>query len=134
MSRVLLGAALLSTLVLAGCVMMVPTFGPGGAMPGMIVNDINYPSALNPSMSHEINIARSDIELKGWVESTSESMSILGVFGKGDSGYGKLLETARAQGADGIMNITIDTKVQAYVFGAYQKITTHLSGVAYKYK
>ena len=70
MTRVFLGVALLSALTLAGCI-GAPTFGPGGSVPGMIVNDINYPSALNPSMRHEINIDRKDIDLKGRVEHRS---------------------------------------------------------------
>lgn len=133
MSKFLTALALVSVVTLSGCI-GATTFGPGGSLPGSLFNDINYPSALNPNTTHEINIERKDIDILGRVESMSESYTILGIIGQGDSGYGALLEQAKAKGADGVMNVHIDTQVQAYVFGAYLKITTTLTGTAYKYR
>ncbi len=132
MSKLFTAIALLGLIGLTGCIGST-TFS-GGSLPGSIVTDINYPSALNPSTNHEIEIGRDDIEIIGAVSATAESFTIVGIIGQGDSGYGKLLEAARAKGADGIMNVTIDTQIQAYVFGAYNKVVTTLSGTAYKYK
>ena len=133
MSRIMIALALVSVVALSGCI-GTANYGPGGSLPGSLFNDITYPSALNPNTTHEINIERKDIDILGRVESTSESFTILGIIGQGDSGYGALLEAAKAKGADGVMNVNIDTQVQAYVFGAYLKVVTTLTGTAYKYR
>ena len=133
MSRILIAVALVSVVSLCGCI-GAPNFGPGGSMPGMIFNDITYPSSLNPNTSHQIRVERKDIDILGRVESTSESFTVLGFVGQGNSGYGALLEAAKAKGADGVMNVSIDTQIQAYVFGAYLKVITTLTATAYKYR
>ncbi len=133
MSRLLLCVALMSTLALSGCGIMQLN-GPFGAGLAGVVADNTYAGSLNASTSHEIEMGRKDIDLKGRVSCTAESFNVLGIFSTGNSGYGALLEAARAKGADGIMNVNIDNQVQSYVFGAYTKVITTLTGMAYSYK
>jgi len=134
MSRILLGLVLLSTLTLVGCGGLQQLSGVYGSSGGAIFSNINYPSLLNPTMEHEITIERKDLEILGPVTSQACSYQVLGFFGTGNAGYEMLLQAARDKGADGVMNVAVDTKLDYYVFGAYSKVTTTLYGTAYKYK
>lgn len=127
----LLQAILLPLAVLfsAGCA----SIGPGGAAPGFIYSNTTYPNDLNPGMEHQILFDRSDIELLGPVEAVAKSKWIAFVYSNGDSGYAKLMRQAREQGADGVMNVTVDTNFQWY-FIVFAKVTTKLSAQAYRYR
>ncbi len=127
--RFCLAALAAAAFLCAGCA----SIGPGGAAPGFIFSDVTYPNILNPNMDYRITFERDDIELVGPVEAEAHSSWVLFLFSWGDSGYGSLMDNARSQGADGIMNLTVDTKFKWYMF-AYAKITTRLTGMAYKYK
>lgn len=124
-----LTALTLCAMILAGCARI----GPGGAAPGFIYSNVTYPNLLNPNMEYRIVFDREDIELLGVVEATAPSRWVAFVFSSGDSGYGELMKKARAMGADGVMNVTIDTNFQWY-FLLYAKVTTKLTGVAYRYR
>lgn len=134
MSKILLGLVLLSTLTLVGCGGLAQHSGIFGSAPGMVFNSINYPSLLNPTMEHEIKMERKDLEILGPVCSHAESFQIMGIVGQGNAGFEMLLQAARDKGADGVMNVAVDTKLDYYLFGAYSKVTTTLYGTAYKYK
>lgn len=108
-------------------------FGPGGAAPGFIYSDVTYPNMVNPNMEYRIVFDRDDIELLGPVQATASSIWAGFVYSSGDSGYANLMDQARAMGADGVMNVTIDTKFNWY-FILYAKVTTKLTGQAYRYK
>lgn len=112
----------------------VVSMGPGGVMPSLIYTGVTYPNALNPNMEYQIAFTRADIELKGPVEATSESAAVLGVVSWGDSGYGKLMEAARSKGADGVMNVTVDTEYKSVLGFVYSHAVTKLAGQAYSYK
>jgi len=83
-------------------------------------------------MSYRILFDRNDIELLGKVEATSSSSWYFFFVSTGDSGYARLMEEALATGGDGVMNVTVDTRYKSY-FLFYAKVTTKLSGMAYRY-
>ncbi|MGF1572536.1 MAG: hypothetical protein ACFCU1_05635 [Sumerlaeia bacterium] len=109
------------------------SIGPGGAAPGFIYSDTTYPNDLNPNMQHQILFDRDDIELLGPVDASAKSTWIAFVYSGGDSGYAELMRQARAQGADGVMNVTVDTNFQWY-FILFAKVTTKLSAQGYRYR
>ncbi|MBN1515856.1 hypothetical protein JXA32_04760 [Candidatus Sumerlaeota bacterium] len=117
---------------ICGCA-NVMRIGPGGASPGLIFTETTYPNYLNPNMEYRINFDADDIELIGSVRSEAMSKNFLGLVSVGDSGYGELLQQARAMGADGVMNITVDTTFKNILF-VYFQATTELTGQAYRYK
>ncbi|MBX3728007.1 MAG: hypothetical protein KF858_02385 [Candidatus Sumerlaeia bacterium] len=123
-------ALLLMALTLSGC---VSRLGPGGAQPGLFYSDVTYPNELQPRMSHQIRFDRSDIELLESVHAEARSRWYFFVVSTGDSGYGRLMDQVRAQGGDGVMNVTIDTEYRNY-FLFYATVRTKLSGVAYRYR
>ena len=110
----------------SGCAGVI-SLGPGGASPGFIYNEVTYPNALNPGMRYQIDFDRSDIRLGKMVEAEAKSYNLLGIVGWGDSGYGDLMDAARREGADGVMNVTIDTRYNN-VLGVYACVTTKLTG------
>jgi hypothetical protein len=111
----------------------ITSLGPGGASPAAIYTDVTYPNAINPSMRYEVAFARADVELRGPVEATAQSFNVLGVVSWGDSGFGALMQSARARGADGVMNVTVDTQFKSILM-LYTQVTTKLTGQAYAYK
>jgi hypothetical protein len=113
-----------------GC---VANIGPGGAAPGLIYSDVTYPNILNPGMEYRLNFDREDIEILGPVESRSYSRWYFFLVSIGDSGYSELMERAREQGGDGVMNVTIDTEYNSFLI-VYAKVTTKLTGLAYRYR
>jgi hypothetical protein len=123
---------LLIMLGLCGCVSGVASLGPGGATPGLIYSGVTYPNMINPGMEYRINFDRSDIELLGPVEATASSVNILYFFAYGDSGYAPLMDQARAKNADGVMNLTVDTRYKN-IFFFFTRVTTKLTGQAYRY-
>ena len=108
-------------------------FGPGGAAPGFIYSSVTYPNTLNPNMEYQIIFNYDDIEILGPVQATAASKWVAFVYSSGDSGYGSLMDQARAMGADGVMNVTIDTQFNWYGL-VYAKVTTKLTGQAYRYR
>ncbi|MFP4058535.1 MAG: TRL domain-containing protein [Candidatus Brocadiia bacterium] len=129
-----IGAIVLAVVpLLAGGCAQVVSLGPGGASPGLVITDTTYPNAVNPSMRYEIGFRPDDIELRGPVQATARSMNVLGIASWGDSGFGKLMDAARAQGADGVMNVTVDTQFKTVLF-LYSEVVTKLTGQAYAYK
>ena len=130
MKKLLRNLILITALgTLIGCA----SIGPGGAAPGFIFSDVTYPNTLNPNMDYRITFDRDDIELLGEVEAVATSKWIAFVFSKGDSGYGALMDRAQEMGADGVMNVTIDTNFKWY-FIFYAKVTTKLTAQAYRYR
>lgn len=106
--------------------------GPGGAAPGMIYSNVTYPNMVNPNMDYRITFDRDDIELLGPVHAEAESKWVFFLYSSGDSGYGALMDQARAMGADGVMNITVDTNFKWYAL-VYARVTMKLTGQAYRY-
>lgn len=123
---------LIVSMLVVGCA-GVMSVGPGGASPGAIYTGTTYPNALNPSMEYQIAFDREDIELRGPVEAVGTSQNILGLFSSGDSGYGALMDAARARGADGVMNVTVDTQFETVLL-VFTSVKTKLTGQAYSYK
>jgi len=130
---VLLMVVLGGGILLNGCTFGVVQLGPGGVGPGGIYADVNYPNKIEENMNYKINFQPSDIQIMGPVEATGFSTTILWFVSYGDSGYASLMQEAKNKGADGLMNITVDTKYENILF-VYQKATTQLRGVAYKWK
>ena len=124
-----LGAVLLA-MGLTGC---VTSYGPGGTLPGLFHSNVTYPNSLNPNMSYRILFDRGDIELLDKVEATSSSRWYFFFYSTGDSGYAQLMREALKEGGDGVMNVTVDTQYTSY-FLFYAKVTTKLSGLAYRYR
>ena len=124
---VVMGVAL--GLSISGCARI----GPGGAAPGFVYSDVTYPNVLNPNMEYRIVFDRDDIELLGDVTSTATSHWAAFVFSSGDSGYAELMRKAHEMGADGVMNVTVDTNFRWYLL-VYARVTTKLTGVAYRYR
>jgi len=129
------GVTLLGAVVgLTGCAAGIRNMGPGGVAPAGWVTNVTYPNRLNPSMDYRIQLTAEDVEMLGRVSASAKSKNILGLVSSGDSGYGALLEQARLRyGADGVMNVTVDTRFFD-VLGVYQEVETKLTGMAYRYK
>lgn len=117
----------------SGCGANVARLGPGAASPGLFYANVTYPNSLNPNMSYEIRFERDDIELLGPVAAEGSSEWYFFFVSRGDSGYGTLMDQARLLGADGVMNVTIDTRYKSF-FIFYSEIVTRLNAVAYRYK
>jgi len=128
-SLCVLFSMLLALPLLSGCA----SIGPGGAAPGLIHSNVTYPNDLAPGMSYRINFEREDIEILKPVEVTATSHWYLLLLSHGDSGYGRLMEQARAAGGDGVLNVTIDTEFRNYLI-FYARVTTKLTGLAYRYR
>lgn len=127
------GRSLALAVLLAATTGCITELGPGGAAPGLVLSNVSYPNHLNPGMAYEIQFERDDIEVLRPVETTSSSRWYFIFYSAGDSGYAKLMDQARAQGADGVMNVTVDTTYHnTFIF--YAKVTTRLTGVAYRYR
>jgi|LGVC01.1.fsa_nt_gb hypothetical protein len=126
-------------MLLAGCASFrsAPGGGDGKAIPGgvghgVIVGDVTYPCFIN-SITH-ITLDTDDFEILETVTATTSSTSILGLFGVGDNGYGKLFEKARAAGADDVINVKADTREQSILMGFWKRATTKLTGTAIRWK
>ncbi len=126
--RLILIAALVAVALSTGCARI----GPGGAAPGMVYSNVTYPNMVNPNMDFRITFDRDDIELLGPVHAEAESKWMFFVYSSGDSGYGALMDQARAMGADGVMNITVDTNFKWYLL-FYARVTMKLTGQGYRY-
>lgn len=126
-------------MLLAGCASFrsAPGGGDGKAIPGgvghgVIVGDITYPCFIN-SITH-ITLNTDDFEIIETVTAETSSTSILGLFGVGDNGYGKLFAKARAAGADDVINVKADTREQSVLMGFWKQATTKLTGTAIRWK
>ena len=106
--------------------------GPGvsGAFPGTIMTNATYPGTAHWS---NVNYNMKNYEIVGEVNATAVSTSILGILASGDSGYIKLYEAARAQGADDVINVKIDCQYYN-ILNLYSKVTNKLRGFAIKWK
>jgi len=109
------------------------TQGPGGAPVGLLGNDTTYPNEIgNPTT--RMQFYATDLQSVVPVQAEAESTSILfGLFGFGDSGYGKLTAAAREVKADAVMDVTVDTRV-LNVLWIYRRVTMYLMANAIKYK
>lgn len=125
-----LAALFLVVAPLVGCVSRI---GPGGASPGLLFTNVAYPNAVNPNMEYRIVFERDDIDILGAVTAETSSTWWFFFLSYGDSGFGTLMDKVRAMGGDGVMNVTIDTQYKN-VFLFYAKVTTRLTGTAYRYK
>ncbi len=112
---------------------MVSTMGNGGVSPAMIMTDVNYP-VKNSAISNFNMDSSSKYKVVGVVNTESMSSNILGIIAQGDNGYHRLVEKAKAIGADDVINITTDIKFNYYFFGVFQKVTAYTSGLAVKYE
>jgi len=120
---------LVCAMSLVGCAMYG---GPGvsGAYPGSIITNATYPGAAAWS---DVNYDMRDYEIVGEVNADAESTSILGILASGDSGYIKLFQAAKAQGAHDVIGVKID--VHYYnILNLYSKVTNKLHGWAIKWK
>lgn len=82
----------------------------------------------------QFRIDTDDFSILKTVTAEASSTNVLGLFGAGDSGYGKLFEQARAAGADDVINIKCDTRQQSFLGGFWTRATTKLTGTAIKWK
>ena len=122
----------LSVVAFTGCALTVGSFGPSGASPGLVyTEDTIYPAA-NASSTQYV-LTTQDFEIKSSVTAEGSSSSILGLFTTGDNGYELLLEKARAQGCDDVMNVRIDVRYSNILF-IYQRVDTVLTGWGVKWK
>lgn len=105
-------------------------FGPAGAYPGGLIGDVTYPgSNFNAT---QYSFSKGDFEIIGPVTAEAESTSILGVISSGDSGYAKLYSQAKAQGADDVICVKVDTHYYN-ILTFYTRVKTKLHGVAIKW-
>ena len=126
-------------MLLGGCAgfRSAPGGGGGKALPvgvshGVLVGDITYPCFIN---SHtEIKLDTDDFEIVETVTAETSSTNVLGLFSSGDNGYGKLFEKARAAGADDVINIKADTRMQRVLSFFWTHATTKLTGTAIRWK
>lgn len=130
---------IISLFVLSGCAgfSSAPGGGNGKALPigvshGVLMGDVTYPCFVN---SHtEIKLDSDDFEILQTVTAETSSVSVLGIFGSGDNGYGTLFEKAQAIGADDVINIKADTRTQSFLMCFWKKATTKLTGTAIRWK
>lgn len=119
-------------LVLTGCARFSHVSHPEGVSAGNLVGDVTYP--VFSSERTEFKFDTDDFVIVRTVTAEASSSNVLGLFGSGDNGYGKLFEEARAAGADDVINIKVDTREQKILIGFYTKATTKLTGTAIKWK
>lgn len=131
-SKVLALAAVAATAVLGGCAMGPAGAGPGGTSPAFIYTDGQIYPAANTS-STVYNLDTDDFEIKGTVTASGEATNILGIISSGDNGYEMLLEEARAQGCDDVLNVRMDIK-HTNILTFYVKDETTLIGQGVKWK
>ncbi len=105
---------------------------PGGAPPSILFTSVSYPA--DNTSSTEYHIQRKDFEIVGPVEGRGRSHNILGLFATGESGYGKCLAVAKAQGGDDIINLRIDLNYTYILLGIYTSVESVVSGTAIKWK
>ncbi|MBP7654681.1 hypothetical protein KA977_14770 [Candidatus Dependentiae bacterium] len=132
MRKILLSLCVLSLLFLVGCggVMKV---GNSGVIPASIMTDVNYPAEfLGGKVSYNMETP-TKYSIIGPVNAAGESSNILGIVAQGDNGYKKLMDAANRVGADAVVNVVTDLHFNSYIFGAYTKVTTNLSGIAVRF-
>lgn len=132
MRKVLALSALAAVAVLSGCAMGPAGAGPGGTCPAFIYTDGQIYPAANTS-STVYNLDTDDFEIKGTVTASGEATNILGIISSGDNGYEMLLEEARAQGCDDVLNVRMDIK-HTNILTFYVKDETTLIGQGVKWK
>lgn len=120
-------ALLALSMLIAGCA-GIGGFGPSGAHPGTIITDVTFPAANFSGTTYNFNSA--DFKIKGPVTVEAESSSILGIISSGDTGYGKLYQTAKEKfAADDVICVKVDTHYYN-ILAVYSKVKTKLHGVA----
>jgi hypothetical protein len=104
--------------------------GPGGVIPGALVNVTTIPGDLTDD---EVYAAYPDsFIVVGMVEGTSMASNVLGLVSFGDGGYLKAITNAKAKaGADGLINCVADVKTTSFLM-LYSQSTTVVRGLAIK--
>ena len=119
-------------IAIAGAALMTGcAYGPfatpaGGTWPAFVYTDGQVYPSLNTSGT-EYQLTTDDFEIRGTVVATGEAMNILGIFAEGDNGYASLMEEARAQGCDDVMNVRVDTR-HTNILSLYVKDEVILTG------
>lgn len=128
----------MKNLALLTCVIMLcvgcagaGSMSPAAAFPGTILTDVTFPGA-NFNQT-QYTFAKSDFEIVGPVTAEAESTSILGILASGDSGYGKLYANAKAQGADDVICVKVDTYYYN-ILALFSRVKTKLHGVGIRWK
>ena len=105
-ASLLIGIAFL----MSGCAAVTAIPDPAGASPGAIYNNSIYPTLKDSHTQYQFN--SQDFVVLGTVTTELKSINILGVYGAGDNGYGKLLEEAKKKypDTDALVNVYWDTK------------------------
>ncbi len=119
--------------MITGCAIGPTSYGPASTGPAFIYTDnMVYPAANTSGTTYELTT--DDFEIKGTVMASGESTNLLGIIASGDNGYQTLLEEARAQGCDDVMNVRMDVRHTQIVGPIYQKTETTLMGQGVKWK
>jgi len=124
-------ATCFTAVVLSGCAFGIGQFGPGGTMPAIIYTEGQVYPALNTSGT-TYNLTTDDFSIKGTVVAEGEAKNLLGIYATGDNGYQSLLEEARAQGCDDVMNVRMDV-AYTNIFVFYTEVHTTLMGQGVKW-
>lgn len=118
-------------LVLTGCAGFRDNSVPGGVSLGTLAGDVTFPNYVGSEV--RFNMDSKDFTILKTVTAEASSHNVLGLFSSGDNGYGKLYEEALAIGADDVINIKVDNRLQRYVIALYSQSTVKLTGLAIKY-
>ena len=114
--------------------------GPSGVSPGMLMSDVNYPSARDAQTRFDFK--RDDIQILGSVKAQTESLNILMLWSTGDNGYGSLMRAARQAypQADGVVDLQWDSQFSNLCIPCYIpipimfKVISHVEGKAFQFK
>ncbi|HPN30832.1 MAG TPA: hypothetical protein PKY81_07730 [bacterium] len=132
MRKALLLLCVLSLMLVAGCGRAMQ-MGNSGVIPASIMTDVTYPAEfLGGKVSYNMETP-TKYSIIGPVNASGESSNILGIVAQGDNGYKRLMDAANRVGADAVVNVVTDLHFNSYIFGAYTKVTTNLSGIAVKF-
>lgn len=121
----------LTAFCLTGCASFQATPHPQGVNLGMLVGDVTYPNYVG--LDTRFEFTSNDINILKVITSEGKSTNILGLFSSGDNGYGELWEKAQKLGADDVIGIKVDTRLQKYIGGFVTIATVRLTGIAIKY-
>jgi hypothetical protein len=124
-------AVLTLALTLGGCAFGVASYRPGGAMPGLYADQMVFPGENQTATVYQLT--SDDFEIRATVEAEGDSSTLFGILSKGDNGYRRLIDEARRQGCDDVINIRTDVEV-TNVFFLYIRVRTYLTGTGIKWK
>ncbi len=118
--------------MITGCAWGPSSYGPGSTHQAFIYTDnMIYPASNTSGTTY--NLDTDDFEIKGSVMASGEATNILGIIASGDNGYELLLDEARAQGCDDVINVRMDVK-HTNILTFYVKNETTLMGQGIKWK